>query len=421
MEHIINTRLIGEEDKKKNGLSDNLMGVFAELPDNIKKPESRWKNTFNTLFSSLAKMTLRFFTSRIKSDEMRQTQSCIHRIFRQTDYVDKIEKDTKLQDIFLLGYCHAIDEMTTGFEKLISDEQDERLKAAISSYKNIKPILYALDENFEMGHKELAEKIGISKSALSNVMTKLQTYELFNSVRVGKKRFYSLAHPNGETALRIVKKEERPTVDGYTEFLLKLLKTLKNIGNNNNAENQAVLKECEEAMNRYTTKPALCKKSVEDLVFRLKSEQIYLIFLKKYEGMVEKSVTVFTRDIQSEVFFDDIILKNLRRKIVYQWFFTATEEIDSEEKAEEFLCEKLSSLNNGEEEFYLKQEDIHCHIILEHEKENLLGNISDAVLYDDKEGFACLEEISQNSVYTSMEREKVELFEAYAKKRQFAG
>lgn len=389
--------------------------TLSEKISDVFELENRWVNEFNSIFSFLASSVSRFFISFVKNEEIVQLQSTIRHIFRKADYVEKIRNDFNLQNAFLLGYCHGVDRMIESYEEEISFRENDSLRHAVSSYKYVEPVLRILDNRFEIGHQELANEIGISESALTNFMRKTESYHLFNYMRVGKKKYYSLAHPNGEMALKIIKEEERISADSFTELLLKLMDSLRKICICDEVEEDYVLDMCGRLIMRYTTKPALCKKKLEDLALILKSERVYFASLIIFEETVKENVIIFTRDIRSEKSFSEIIFKNLEKDISYQWFFTETDELDTIEKVEKLFLEQFSK-EGVTSRFDRLMQNVKCHLIPKEETDSLLGDIYDAVIYDQKEGFICEDEtISDETPYIRMSQDKVEKFNQYAR------
>lgn len=393
-------------------LSENISGT-TEL-------KSRWENGFNSIFSFLSSSVSRFFVSFIKNEEIAQLQAAIRHIFRKTDYIEKIRNDFNLQNAFLLGYCHGTDRMIESFEEQISFKQNDSLRHVISSYKYVKPVLRILDDKFEIGHQELANEIGISESSLSNFMSKMEDYQLFNHMRSGKKKYYSLAHPNGEMALKIIKEDEQISADNFTELFLNLIDSLRRVCTCDEVEKDYVFDMCGKMIMQYTTKPALCKKKLGDLALILKSERVYFNSLIIFEETVKENVIVFTRDIRSEKSFSDIIFKNLEKNITYQWFFTESDEFDSPEKVEKIFFDQFSKRDFSSRMERLMK-NVRCHIIPREETDSLLGDIYDAVIYDEKEGFICEDEtISDETPYIRMSQDKIEKFNQYVRSQNYA-
>lgn len=395
---------------KYGNVSEALYTVLSERVCDVQDIEMRWKKTFASIFSSLTKIVSRFFASRIKSDEATQVQSAIWRLFMKSDYEEKIREDAELQNVFLLGYCRAVEEMINSFESVISLNENDSLKSIVSSYKHMKPVLLCLDKHFQISHKELAKKIGISESSLSNFMNKVQIYNLFDSARVGKKRYYSLSYPDGEKALKFVKEYDKSLPEGYTDCLLKLFSFLQTAVSRKDIDEERILNECEDMFFQYTTKPALCKQQLNNLFSSLHGEKLFSSSLVKLEIQVKESVTIFTKNIKSEEEFIKAIKNNLDRQIKYYWFVEKSDEFDSEEKIKEYLCEKLSpaiSENISRNGFYcLKSEE---------EMKYLLGEDSDVVIYDEEYGYSSMEErISEKTPYVMMPMEELGKLRKYA-------
>ena len=96
---------------KSRNMAEVLNEVFLETANDIQNVEMRWEKTIGSIFSSLKKTVSHFFVSRVKSDEVNQVQSSIRRLFMKSDYEEKIRVDAELQNVFLLGYCQAVEHM----------------------------------------------------------------------------------------------------------------------------------------------------------------------------------------------------------------------------------------------------------------------------------------------------------------------
>lgn len=373
-----NNTTLGNATRSYKNLEEALNTVLSEDTSTIQDVKYRWEKTFHSIFSSLSSTFSRYFVSRIKSDNVTCIQSSIQRAFQKNGYVERIKIDADLQNSFLLGYCHASEQFVNSFESLISHEQDESLKSALVSYKHMKPILLCLDKNFQMSHKELAKHIGISDSALSNFMAKVQKYGIFNSVHAGKNKYYTLAYPNGEKALKLAKSYGVSPLD-YTDFLLKLLDLMQDAASDRYFIRNEVLEECHDMIFRYTTKPTVCMEKIRNLFEHLHPKKASCVQLLAIEFNVKESVTIFTKNIRSEQVFMDVVAHNLKRNIRYDWFICKSEEFNSEKKIIDYLLEQLLTADSQ-----LIIDNIRICIIPEQEMKSLLGNNSDGVLYDEE-------------------------------------
>lgn len=382
-------------------LEDALNTVLTEDVSTIKDVGYRWEKTFHSIFYSIANTFSRFFVSRIKSSDVTCIQSSIQRVFQKTDYVEKIRGDVDLQNSFLLGYCHASEQFANSYETLIAHEQDEPLKTGILSYKHMKPILFCLEQNFQMSHKELAKQIGVSDSALSNIMAKVQTYGIFNAVHVGKNKYYTLAYPNGEKALKLAKSCDDSPRDS-TDLVLKLLNIVQDAASDRHFAREAVLKECRDMFFRYTTRPAECMAQVRDLFEHIHPKKASCVQLLPIEFGVSKSVTIFTMNVESERVFMDVVSHNLMRNIKYDWFVGESSKFKTMKDIIDYLSKQLSI---SDDKFII--ENVRICIMSEQEMKSLLGNGSDRVIYDEEIAYSSNEEdIELNSEYTENEEEE---------------
>jgi hypothetical protein len=170
--------------------------------------EIRWKTKVNYIMSAIGSSVAHFYITRTMSKNITDILFSIHKIFRRSNIIDKIRKDNEMQNIFLLGYLHAINEVCMKIKNYEDTKKDTALASIVKSNKHTAAILLALDDNIELSHNELANMIGISKNSLSNYMSKTKYYSFFNSNRIGKFRYYTIAKPYGVNALEIVKRSK---------------------------------------------------------------------------------------------------------------------------------------------------------------------------------------------------------------------
>lgn len=402
--------------KANKDLLSVLSGTLSDKKRDIENSENRWNTKINAIFLSMAKMVSRYFVSRVKGNDVTQIQSYIRHFFRRTDVLEKIRKDSDLQDVFLLGYCHATDRIINEYENAVSYCENDSLAGVIASYKHVKDVLLILDEKFEIRHQELAEKLGISKSSLSNFMKKVQMYHLFNSAYIGKNRYYSLAHPNGELALRIVKEQSKPSADGYTDFVLLLLKSLGEVGENHELDETYVLEKCRKYISPYITKSATYEKSVEEIVSKLHKEKLFVSVpitvhvIRDYEKQIKNNVKIITEDIRSEQFFNENILENLMNKKTYNYYFTLTGELDTEKKVEEFFYQQFCEADQSVD--FIKNnlmQNIHFNFVSSDKLNMLLRGNTDIVIYDEKKAYSSKDNlISDDLKYFEMQQKEME-------------
>lgn len=402
--------LAGVSAIKCKNMADTLNEVILGTMDDIQNVEMRWEKTFASIFSSLKKAVAHFFVSRVKSDEVNQVQSSIRQLFMKSDYEEKIREDAELQNVFLLGYCQAVEQMIDSFESAISLNENDPLKLVISSRESMKPALLCLDKYFQLSHQELAEKIGVSKSSLSNFMKEVQQYDIFNSTRVGKKKYYTLSSPNGEKALRFVKEYDKSLPEGYTDCLLKLFSHLQEAVSHKNVDEVTVRKECANLFFQYTTQPVRCRDLFNKLFAScLRLEKLFASSLNMIEAITSKTVVVFTKNIQSEEGFLSTISSNLKRNVRYYWFVERSDEFDSEEKVAQYLCEKLSSAINKD----TCKNGLLC-LISKGGMKNLLGDDSDVAMFDGKCAYSSMDKvISEDTPYEPVKEDELRKLKKY--------
>lgn len=396
-----------------------LEDILSEKPAGIQQLGERWNKGFNAIFTYMTETVSQFLLSRIKTKDVEAIQESIRRIFYKSDAIEDIRSDYDQQNAFMMGYCHAINQLADTYETEISYEKNESIKTVIASYKHVPSILEILDREFELSHKELAAHIGISEQALSNLMHKIERYHLFHVTRVGKKKYYSIASTNGEAALKIIKKRNGISADGYTKLLLNIMDSLIEISTCDELDRDHVMKQCGKMIGEYTTEAEKCMQKLNELALISKSERVYYVSLILFEGKAKETVMVFTRDFRCKREFAETIVENLKKNVRYQWFFTEDEEQESVEEIQKDLYAAIKScaaLNDRKWESLKK--NMHCYMIPKQETGNLLGEIYDAVIYDENEGFSCTDTtIEAKTPYFQMPASRIEMLSEYANKR----
>lgn len=409
----MDTRIMKNSLTEKESFPFALEQIFSDMPTNAQQLENRWKSGFNTIFSYMTKSVSVFLLSKKNTEVIAEIRSFIRRLFCKTDYIEKIKNDYEQQNVFLLGYLHGIYQLIDSFESETSYRENSTLREAVSTYKHVTPVLRILDAEIELSHNKLAEKVGMTPSALSNLMKNVKKYELFNYTKMGKNKYYSLAYPNGKEALKLA--EEDNGEDKYTQLLLDMMDSLIRISTCDEVGKEDVLKKCEKMFMQYTTNPALCKEKLEHLALISKSERIYCRTLIIYEKHAKK-INIFTKDPLSEKIFLKTINRNLQNDAQYHWFFAETKEFNSAEKIKKIFLKQLSE---GEDFDNIKREkfkaNIQCHIVPANDVSDLFGDIYDAVIYDEKAGFSCVDEtIDVKTPYLRMSQDTFDKFNQYA-------
>lgn len=138
--------------------------------------------------------------------------------------------------------------------------------------------------------------------------------------------------------------------------------------------------------------------------------------------MNAKIIKIFTKDLLSEKTFFKTINRNLENNVQYYWFLAETKEFNSAERIKNTFVEQLEkydNFDNAKREKYKAK--IQCHIVPSNDVNELFGDIYDAVIYDENEGFSCVDETIDNTTpYLCMSQDTFEKFNQYAKKEIYA-
>lgn len=377
--------------------------------------EIRWRTKINYIMSTIGRAVAQFSIAKIMSNDLSKYQSYIHQVFRRSDYIGKIKKDKDMQNVYLLGYFHAVDELCLQIKALEDPDKDGTLTSIIRSYKHTAPVLFALDEHIELSHKELASRIGISATALSNYMSKVRPHSLFNVSRIGKHQYYTIAKPNGANALEAAKRSKQPYIDVYTDLLLKLLETLQDVAQHDEYDENYVSKRCDALISKYTSSPAVCKKQIKTLAHLLMSERITADKLSMLEmEIAKKSVTVFTRVFDREVLFLSSVYHKLKQGVEYHWYVVRTEKFNAETSTKDYLIAKF------DESGLLLSDELNSRIsitiLMPEDARQFFGKTVDAVIYDNQVAYSCTDEsVEMETPYHRMSQEEKRKFLNYRK------
>jgi hypothetical protein len=393
-----------QENELVESFSPTLLSVLTGISEHKLEVRDRWSIAINSCMMSVAKTVTLFISSRIRSSATNRFQSLVHDIFRREEYIDTIRNDLYLQDVFLLGYCHAMDTIISLTEDDIKLNNDSTINSVLKTYKLVAPTLSVLEQSFEINHSELSTLLSVSPSALTNFMNKVGKYNLFDSRQVGRNRYYTIASPNGIRALKIAKSINRPSIDSYSQFLSTLLETLYEVGQNDGLKEDYVFERCGALLQQYSTTPAKCREQIKALTSLLTAERIPMSILMKYYERNARKVIIFTCEIEAEKHALETIRFNLRRGASYQWFVMTEEKTNS---IDEIHNQFLSLDEDGKYRDYLSDKiassELQFSLISKSDKDRLLGDFEDVVIFDKKRAFMCKDPtIDNNSNYIAM-------------------
>lgn len=135
----------------------------------------------------------------------------------------EIEKDSKLIQIFVLGFLNAVFQV----EKLKSDNDKKLKKWNSSAYrvKNLDKFVSVLYHENEVSKRRAMEELDIKQSAMSNFYAKTEKLNLYRSKKYGNEVYYAITG-EGREYYNFCLSQKKPsyvTMQEESEHIIRLL------------------------------------------------------------------------------------------------------------------------------------------------------------------------------------------------------
>ena len=239
-------------------------------------------------------------TNYIKLDVMQQELKTLTMI--QND-INKCAKKLNIFQEDTLLYAYKMGVLKT-FTAILEGQEDANFKRVdnyfniISSNKNYEKLLTILYTKNSINHGDLAALMNMSKSALTNMLKKVDSIDLFEIERRGKYKYY-YAHYRTKEVYR--KYFDKKTNKSYTQnevydiFNIFIKIILEEIDSNKKINSNIILKRLMQSNEDLAYYRKDFKYSIQNLVKKLNSklERDYIAYFGNPSGFLEADYTVY--------------------------------------------------------------------------------------------------------------------------------
>jgi len=394
-----------KESEKNDRYLIELYNNFGFKDADISTPETRWQLFATQILKICTKIITNFFYSRTSGDDMANIRSLSSSYIRKYKSWNEFKNNKEQQDIFMLGYFYSISELLNAWDVKIENNENMLLKNLIEAYKYLEPCVTIIDNEFQVTHSELAKHLNISETSLSNFMSRVSSYGIFDSTIVGRKRYYSLAYPNGKILLSIINKKNTPNINHSTSFLESVMSWLHEV-----ARNEITPTDVTEKCQGFTHYNNI--KKIENIATKLNSPCYRLSDLLEKENNAQKYVVIYTKDIKGESLVNNTVVKNLERNIIYYYLLLDKKDKSEQTATKTQLIKCLKPVSGFKNSFSDKIRVISIQTDeLDNEFKEKIKFISDIISYDGKCIFISeSKKITNNTLYRELDNKFVELF-----------
>lgn len=202
------------------------MNDYTKIIDSLETYLSNEK--YKTLMLDLYETFLKELVSSIKSNlqyqELQYLEDNKLNIYR---IMNKCRcENEEIEKFFYLAYMKAILDI-----KIYSDEEnlrDENSIELLKSHKRLSSLIECLYNENALSHQELAKRMQISNSNLSNLVNKPEVAELVTKSKYGKKVYYSTSNSGHKLYKYVVmNKSKQCDAAQYTELFIQIIDSLQ--------------------------------------------------------------------------------------------------------------------------------------------------------------------------------------------------
>jgi len=406
-----------EIKRYKRANLDNIDRLIEGGNNDIEEAKSVWRLLVNDLLKKTTQLIADFIDTRIESSEVRNVRKEINSKLRKTDLWQTIEVDSNLQQIFVLGHFYATNEILNTYEDIAISDEDIPVINAIKAYGWLASCILAVDAESQISHSELAERIGISASALSDSMSRVEKYDFFDSTVVGRYKYYSLSYPKGRRALALIKREhiqggsalsKISRADTINTILIQLCDMSRR-----QTFTETVWENYEELVRQQDSMPETARDCFLDLAMKLTTQRVSLMTLLEKEKCATRIVEIYTTDIESvHRFSDKEIVKNWVKGLTYHIFIVTSDHPSLKRSCQEKLTELIAhsganldydSLFNDEKLVVtpLTKNDWSNRSFCLGDYSKSFNELSEVVIFDQETAFLCEDDkVTSDSLYT---------------------
>jgi len=178
-------------EDKLDAVSSGIISKFYNDTLHEYHNQDEIEGVLSRMLNKVVDIVVQFALSRTRGKQLDSLRQ------RSEDMFEKIRPElhnnSGYRMVFYIGYEKACSDITTLLElDDMSNIDQEQAKEALS-YTHTAALIDTLERRYQLSNKELAEELGISPSALSNTLKRLDPYGLFVTRRVGVKTLYSIS------------------------------------------------------------------------------------------------------------------------------------------------------------------------------------------------------------------------------------
>ena len=141
------------------------------------------------VIGSIIKQICMYMKTSKKSEYMKKFDALHYDIFDQIDDLDLSEHQL-LYQTFRIGQLFAFIKIEEFMDNLKEDSVHP--KTIIDLNCHMIDIIKIVYKERRITHQELADKLGLQKNYLTNIMKKVYTYDIFDVEKIGKNKWYEL-------------------------------------------------------------------------------------------------------------------------------------------------------------------------------------------------------------------------------------
>ena len=141
------------------------------------------------MIGSMLKQICMYLKTSKKSEFMKKIDAIHYDIFDQIDDLDLLEHQL-LYQTFRIGQLFTFLKIEEFMDNL--KEESVNPKIILDLNCHMKDIIKIVYKERRITHQELADKLGLQKNYLTNIMKKVIIYDIFDVEKIGKKKWYEL-------------------------------------------------------------------------------------------------------------------------------------------------------------------------------------------------------------------------------------
>ena len=382
----------------------DLIEIYEDVKnEKVNSPSERW-GKLGIFFEVCQKTFTKMFVNRGLDDNPPNLEELFSSTLRKSPNWNSIKKSNDNQDIFLLGYFYLARTLYESVsQELECEKRDILLIQLLESHTRLGDIIVAIGASGHIKHSDLAKSLEVTPSALSNLMSRVKSYNIFETAIQGRNHYYSLSYPIGKRLLSLM--NTRSARQKSIEDLLSHCFLLMNRVYMGSLSPDIAWNECSTLLSSPLGKISdmeIVRDSFLKFTQDLQLQRVKLYFLRERERAAKRKVVIYTTDISSESCVRDrTVAAKIGRHISYNYYVRESENVKSEEDAKRILISNLQKSSAGRGINYYSRfsgkKRISINIVSSGawdesvftvgRYERSLSELSEIVIYDDKEAY----------------------------------